>query len=278
MRERRTVVGVDGSVAAFRALDAAASEAERRATALEIVCCVNDLAEATPVLRSASDRVKERHPDLILRASAVVGDPVQVLAERSRGAALTVVGARASVGTGGLLPHAVGQRLAVRAHGPLLVARGREPSGPEHSGPRGVLLGVGGAEAAEAALFAFEEAEMRRTHVCVLHAWTDRQPVSGSPAGPVESGSARPAASAACLPGVAVAPLRATHPQLRVVTRSVRGTPWRALLAATAEAELVVIAVRHRRVRPERLRLGPVAQALLRHSHCPVAVVPVPRG
>ncbi|UWE10572.1 universal stress protein [Actinacidiphila bryophytorum] len=51
----------------------------------------------------------------------------------------------------------------------------------------------------------------------------------------------------------------------------------RALIAATAEADMVVVGTHPRQGRtgPE---LGPVAQALLRHAHCPVAIVPAPPG
>jgi nucleotide-binding universal stress UspA family protein len=85
----------------------------------------------------------------------------------------------------------------------------------------------------------------------------------------------RQARAEAALPGEVVAPLRRAYPLLPVETRSVRSTPCRALIAATADADLVVIAA-HRRRTWLGIQLGPVTGALLHHAYCPVAIVPVP--
>lgn len=227
MWARAVVVGMDGSVAAFRALDAAACEAERRGAVLEVVHCVADPDEAGPVLRAAAARLAERHPGLAVRQSAVVGDPVEVLAERSGAAELVVVGSRGAGGLGRLLTHSVSRRLAARTRGPLLVVRGT--TRPAAAGVRGgVLLGVAGDGDAEAALFAFEEAAL-----------------------------------CGCGPGLAVD------------ARSVRAGQCRALIEASGTSRLVVLAAHRRRGLPGR-ELGAVTAGLLRHSRCPVVIVPVP--
>lgn len=278
MNGRKVTVGMDGSVAAFRALDAAAREALLRGARLEIVHCVADRDEAAPVLRSAAARVRERHPDLAVTAAPVVGDPVDVLEERSRTAELTVVGSRGAGGLGGLLLHSVSRRLAARTLGPLLVVRGCgvHTSGPEASG--GVLLGVESDTDAEAALFAFEEACLRGSRLRVLHAWTYRQPANARAelAAPVRDEIEAQARRAAVVPGNAVAALRSVVPGLAVETAAVRATACHTLLEATRGTDLVVIAA-HRRPSRIGLQLGQVTDALLRHSHCPVAVIPVPR-
>jgi len=48
----------------------------------------------------------------------------------------------------------------------------------------------------------------------------------------------------------------------------VAGPAGKALVAASAEAQLVVVGAQGDRPTP----LGPVTQAVLRHSHCPVLV------
>jgi nucleotide-binding universal stress UspA family protein len=278
MREREVVVGMDGSVAAFRAMDAGALEAQRRTAVLEVVHCVADPDEAGPVLRAAAARLAERHPALAVRQSAVVGDPVDVLAERSRRAELTVVGTRGAGGLAGLLTHSVSRRLAARVHGPLLVVRGARPALPPGARGGGVLLGLESDDDTEAALFAFEEAALRGGRLTVLHAWSYRQVPQKSPGrypvGPVLDEIERRSAAATRVLGSVVAPLRESNPGLTVHTRSVRATPCRVLIEATGAADLLVLASHRRWARPGR-ELGTVIQALLRHSRCPVVIVPV---
>lgn len=284
MRRGEVVVGMDGSVAAFRALDAGALEAERRHAAVEVVCCVADGDEAGPVLRAAAARLGDRHPRLPVRQSAVVGDPVDVLGERSRTAELTVVGARQAGGLAARVLHPVGRRLAARVEGPLLVVRGGLPRGAlpavaGGAGEGGVLLGMESDADTEAALFAFEEAALRGGRLTVLHAWSYRQaPQQGPgryPVEPVQDGIERQSVAATEALRRVVPPLRESNPEPAVHARSVRATPCRALIEATGAADLLVLAVHRRHARPGR-ELGPVTEALLRHSRCPVVIVPVP--
>ncbi|MYS22034.1 universal stress protein [Streptomyces sp. SID4948] len=276
------VVGIDGSVTSFAALDAAAAEASLRTADLEVITCVTDLDEAGPVLRAAVARIAQRHPGLSVTTSAAVGDPAGVLVERGGDASLLVVGSRGIGGVAGLLLHSVSRRTAARSAAPLLVVRGADPR-CAHPGHRtgGVLLGVESDADADAALFAFEEAELRGSRLDVLHAWTYRQapatlPEHG-PAEPVRDVIERQARTVAGLPGGLVAPLRQSRPRLAVTSRSVRSTPCRALIEATADAAMVVVGAQLRRgwTGPE---LGPVTLALLRHAHCPVVVVPLAGG
>jgi nucleotide-binding universal stress UspA family protein len=229
MSAQRVVVGVDGSPLSFVALDAAAIESQRRTADLEVVTCVADLDEAGPILRVAASRVAERHPGLAVITTAVVGDPADALVERSRDAALTVVGSRDIGGIAGLMLHSVSHRVATRTDVPLLVVRGTNARRTtQHPGGGAVLLCLEDDDDAGAALFAFGEAELRHTH-------------------------------------------------LDIGTGSVRSTPCRALIAATRDAELVVIAA-HRQRNRLGVQLSPVARALLHHAYCPVAIVPVPEG
>lgn len=109
--------------------------------------------------------------------------------------------------------------------------------------------------------------------------WSYRPAFRGGPgprpAGLVQDGIARQPVAAAGVPGGVVAALPESGPGLAAHTRPVRVTPYRVLIEATANADLLVLASHPRRARHGR-GLGPVTEALLRHSRCPVAVVPVP--
>lgn len=231
MSPPRVIVGIDGSVTSFGALDVAAAEAQLRTAGLEVVTCVDDPDEAGPLLRAAAARVARRRPGTCVTTASAVGDPAGVLAERGGSAALTVVGSRDISGIARLLLPSVSRRLAARTAGPLLVVRGadRLPAARRHHAGALVLGLEGDADAdADAALFAFEEAELRGARLDVLPARTHRR-----------------------------TPLDV------------------ALIAATEEADMVVIGTHPWRGRtgPE---LDPAVIALLRHAHCPVAIVPAP--
>ncbi|MFH9824993.1 universal stress protein [Streptomyces bobili] len=75
------------------------------------------------------------------------------------------------------------------------------------------------------------------------------------------------------VPPFCLAAMRDLHPQVQVVTSTVRSAPVHALLEATRDAAVVVIGTRRTTGRPGP-HPGTVGHALLHHSHCPVAVVP----
>ncbi|MBQ0988207.1 universal stress protein [Streptomyces sp. F63] len=237
MTPRHVVVGVDGSPASLRALDMAAREAEHCGALLEIVHAVPALDQAGPVLESAVRRVMERHPGLPVTGTPVVGDPAKALVRRGRNAVLTVVGHRGHGGAAGLLLGSVSLRVAAGAHGPLLVVRGSRLPDERRPERRGVLLGADEATDAEAAVYAFREAERRGTALRIRQT---------GPTGPGRSRAGR----------------RRDHDRRR------------GLLWATGRADVVVVPA-HRRPGPFGPRLSPVVQTLLRRSHCPVVLVPV---
>ncbi|GGZ20394.1 universal stress protein [Streptomyces poonensis] len=274
MTIRHVVVGVDGSVAAVRALDRAAVEAVRRGTALRIVCAVADRDEAGPVLASAAARIHQRHPGLPVETAAVESGAVQALARESESAVLTVVGTRGFGGVSGLLAGSVSWRLAAQVHGPLLVARGDHPCDEG----REVLLGLESDADETAAAYAFREAARRGAPLRVLHSATHRHtrpelPSLVAATSPGQVRQARDDRAEEAVPRFGIARLREEYPAVEVDVRTVRTGPAHALLAGTREAGVVVIGARRRagRLGPP---LGPVAQVLFHHSHCPVVLVP----
>ncbi|MGV9457292.1 universal stress protein [Streptomyces sp. NPDC003635] len=274
MTTRHVTVGVDGSLADARALDRAAEEAERRCIALHIVYAVPDRDEAGPVLASAAHRIRARRPGLPVVASAVEANPAHALLREGRDADLTVVGTRGLGGVTGRLFGSVSLRLAAHTRSPLLVVRG-----DRHSGESGtVLLGIETDADAEAAAYAFAEAEARTARLSVVHAWTHRHLSPELPSlvpatSPGQREEARRARSEEAVPRFTLAGLQERYPHVGVETRTVRTAPAQALLTATREADIVVIAA-HRDPKRHGVHLGPVTHTLLHHSHCPVVIVP----
>jgi nucleotide-binding universal stress UspA family protein len=274
MTLRHVAVGVDGSLVAVRALDRAAAEAARRGTALRVVYAVADRDEAGPVLASAASRVHERHHGLPVETRAVEAGAVRALVRESESAVLTVVGTRGLGGVTGLLAGAVSQRLAAHTHGPLLVVRGDHPC----DNGRDVLLGLESNADADAAAYAFQEAERRGTRLHVLHSATHRHTTSALPSPVPATGPGRQRRSGndraeEAVARFGIARLREAHPDVDVDSLTVRTGPAHALLAATREAGVVIIGA-HRRAGRVGPQLGAVAHVLLHHSHCPVVLVP----
>jgi len=274
MTLQHVVVGMDGSLVAVRALDWAADEAVRRGAGLRVVYAVPDRDAAGPVLSAAASRASERHPGLPVVTAAAEDGTVRALLRESEHAVLTVVGTRGFGGLTGLLFGSVSLRLAAHVRGPLLVVRGDHPC----DDGRDVLLGLESDADADAAAYAFQEAERRGVRLRVLHSWPHRHVTPELPSlVPAESPGqqerlARPGRAEEAVPRFALTRLRERHPGVDVETRTVRTGAAGSLLEATREAAVVVIGA-HRHNGPGT-RLGPVAHTLLHRSHCPVVVVP----
>ncbi|MFH0520001.1 universal stress protein [Streptomyces sp. M41] len=250
MTLQHVAVGMDGSTVSVRALDQAADEAYRRGVRLRVVYAVADRDAAGPVLACAAARVRERCPALSVQTVAREGGAVETLTRASADATLTVVGTRGLGALTGLVCGAVTRRLVAQVRGPLLVVRGDRP----HDDRREVLLGVESDLDADAAVYAMEDAERRGARLRVLHSWAHRR--TAPPEAPSPLSATR------------IGGLRGRHPGVQVKGRTVRTAAAHALVEASRQAAVVVIAT-HRGRRP-----GPAAHALLHHAHCPVVVVP----
>ncbi|WP_372404529.1 universal stress protein [Streptomyces luteireticuli] len=292
----RVVVGFDGSDPALRALDQAAEEALRRDAALEVVCgwpwglrapgtgadprgkrqrpgemrgadegqMLYDAGRA--VTDAAVERIASRHPGLRTEPHLTTEPAARALLRAGRDAAVTVVGTRGHGGFAGLLLGSVGLRVAAHCSGPLLVVRGGT------AGTRGVVLvGLASEADTDAVRFGFQEARRRGAALRVLHAW--QYPAVPPGAGPWEDTGLQHTREAA-VPAFATAVLREEYPDVEVRTEAVYEGAGRALVEASAEADVVVLAA-HRPRHPLGLQLGPVTHAVLHHAHCPVTLIPV---
>lgn len=283
------VVGVDGSDASLTALDWAVDEAARHGCPLHLVHASRweRYERAVPsagldrpsgrvlgehLVASASERAGRRDPDLKVTADLVPEEPEDALLHAGNHAFALVTGARGRGELTSMLLGSVSLAVAARAHCPVIVVRG-DPAGLAGSHGR-ILLGAGEpGTGAEAARFAFREAEARGCSLDVVRAW--RRPAHDRADGPAsaEEPARRHEQRASALLDTLLRDVVADHPGVRVRQVTVEGPAHTVLVRRSAAADLVVVGARrgHGRL---GLQLGRVSHTLLHHAECPVAVVP----
>lgn len=282
MMNRPILVGYDGSASADAALAWAVAEGVRTATGVVLGYAFEWPTGAAPIipgpaawpdaasrrdaetmLRVAAAEAVEAHPGADVTTVVLDGPAAIRLREKSRDAALLVVGNRGHGGFADLLLGSTSVAVSAHAHCPVVVVRGE----PHPDGP--VVVGVDGSEASLQALrFAVDQATGRGVGLRVLRAWSPPAPRWRPPAfDPREIVAAERA-----LLDDEVAPWRDKHPELTITVEAVGDSPGRVLVDATRTAGLVVVGSRGRGGFTGLL-LGSVSQQLLHHSHSPVAVV-----
>jgi nucleotide-binding universal stress UspA family protein len=135
-----------------------------------------------------------------------------------------------------------------------------------------VVVGMDGSEDAAAMLqFGFGEACAREARLTALRIWANPRGdrIEGYHDWMMSVGPLN--AAAAALLAKQVAPWQLAYPDVLVTESTVHGQPGRALVLASGHADLIVIG--GSRVGPA-LILSPVAEALLHHAQCPVAIIP----
>jgi nucleotide-binding universal stress UspA family protein len=297
---RGVVVGLDASADAQLALDWAAAEAALRDIPLRLVHAASlapfqvarvdrdTVAQAAAkaaeeLLGRAESRVREQYGTLRVETKVLSEEAVPGLIRVSEHADLLVVGSRGLNQFTSVLIGSVSQALVAHAPCPVVVFRA-DPR-PADGGPRSggaaeatagadaVVVGVGYGKTHAPVAFAFAEAARRAVPVVAIRGWEYPPDYFGGYAMLAPDDAEQRNQEEAAELVQALAKARAAHPQVRVRQEVGLGNPATALVDASARACLVVLGVdRHRR--HLALPVGAVAQRVLHHSHCPVAVVP----
>ncbi|MER5784678.1 universal stress protein [Streptomyces mobaraensis] len=282
------VVGVDGSAGSLRALDWAVDEAARHDARLHVLYASlweryegrlppsdgpseETRAEET-VAPAAARHARERDPSVRVHAETVPEEAVNALVEASRHAAAVITGPSGRGTFTGVLLGSVSLSVAARAHCPVITVRGSEDG---LRGARGrVLVGVGDSEEAPAAVrFAFREAAARGCEVYAVRSWRlpARQSVLHYPLPSDETLDHEERAGRELHEALRAA--EAEYPGVTVRAVTVEGPAHRVLVAASDEADLLVVGA-VRRHHGGGLQLGRVSHTALHRADCPVAVVP----
>lgn len=267
------VAGYDGSPSSAQAVRWAAREARDRGTTLTVCLAWTPDHMTLPTESALCDLSRQHGKEILARglpyaesvlgpgrvASALVcGSAAHVLCERSKTADMVVLGSGGHGELPGLLLGSVSWQVAGHACGRVVVVRGERQPANRPPGP--VVAGVDASPASLAATaFAFEEAGLRGVPLVAVCALTDAAGRLGEKH-QVEEDFGR-----------LMAEQEREHPDVIVARQVAPGTPRAALLAAAADAQMIVVGARGRGGFAG-MALGSVAQAVLHHAPCTVTV------
>ncbi|MFE1755666.1 universal stress protein [Streptomyces anandii] len=296
---RTVAVGLDGSPESRAAAEWAAREAKLLGVPVKLVHVWEPVPEPmaqAPLLgaethqhwtervpREAAQGLRLRHPGVEVMTEQLPGHAGELLTKVAKESGLLVLGSRALGGVGGFMVGSIGLSVVAHAESPVVLVRAGEQAADEHeSDPAGVpstatafrpvVLGLDTAAPDDALIeFAFEAARRRGTSLRAVHAWYP--PTYYAYAMPLDAElHASLAAGEATALADALRPWRQKYPDVEVVEDSRCGNAVDVLVAASAEASLVVVGRRVRR-NPFGTHIGHVVHAVLHHGAAPVAVV-----
>ena len=218
-----------------------------------------DLRDAGQVTIDAAPHfIEQEAPDIQVDYVLTMVSPAETLKLEADQASLLVLGSDTHAWPDRLLGGTVSSDLALHAACPVVVV-------PERAYPTplsgGVVVAVDGETSADGPLqFAFEQADAEGAVLHVLHA---RQPAET-----IEDTQSIRTNVAELLAGWS-----GEFPDVRLVVDFPLDHANEACVRATEHSELVVIGRSHSHALPFALA-RPLAAEVLRHAHCPVAVVP----
>ncbi|GAA2768113.1 universal stress protein [Streptomyces paradoxus] len=294
MSTQPVVAAVDGSDDSLRALEWAVDAARRRAAPLrvahvrqyahwaqpEVLAAGLAHPQDDPVLDQVRTRLEGRADQPDTEYVGMEGAAGAVLPELGATAQLLVLGSRGRGGFASLLLGSNSMAAARDAECPVVVVPrpGREVHGEAPGGPGSrVVVGLKVDGPDEATLeFAFAEAARRgaRLQAVAAYPWP-AQPwmMPGELPPPIVDQDVIEDETRVLADGF-LAPYRERHPDVPVQLIPAAGDAAGHLVAASRDADLVVVG-RHRRrlLSPVRM-MGSVTHAVLLHAASPVAVVP----
>ena len=275
------IVGTDGSPASHEAVSWAADEALRHGRALRIVHVqepwtlgLPDIpppmadearsVESREILDEAAALAARGRPVLEIETENIQGETVRALRVVAEQGSELVLGSRGRGRFAELLLGSTTLRVAGRAARPVVVVRG-EPAQRRDE----IVVGVAFDHEPRGPLtYAFEAARRRGARLRAVHAW-DVTPTFALQARQDPS-FIEPVERLIEL----LKPWQARYPDVKVAEEVVNDHPAAALTDASAGADLLVTGT-HGRGAIGSLALGSVGHAVLHHSRCPVAIVPV---
>ena len=283
MSARKIIVGYDRSADARAAAAWALDEASRTGALVEFFYAyqwptwapaasmvpgpaVYPDGEADRAIRGALDeaviQARHTHPEVRTEISIVHTNASLTLVDRSREAALIVLGSQGHSGVAGLLG-SISIAVSAHAHCPVIIVKKRPDPDAR------IVAGLDDSPAAETVLaFATEQAVARGVPLTVIRAfppvtglWEDPSMVTRT----ITDEERRPLDEL-------VATWQAKYPDLTVTAEAVIDHPAAALTRARKGAQLAVVGSRGRGALRGML-LGSVSQNLLHRSECTIAVV-----
>ncbi|MEU9991099.1 universal stress protein [Streptomyces sp. NPDC048045] len=305
MSSAPVIAAVDGSEDSRRALEWALDAARRRAAELRVVHVRQYAAwgqadvlvagppdaGGDPVLDEVRALLRDRPDAPAVEYVAMEGVPGAVLPELGTDSQLLVLGSRGRGGFASLLLGSNGMAAARDAACPVVVvprpgrdgstsravrAVGEHGGGPDEPGPR-VVVGVHADSPDDATLdFAFTEAALRGARVRAIAAYpwpVQTWSAPGQPVPPPIDEDAVRNETRSLAEGF-LAPHRKRHPDVRADVEALPGDAAGHLVAASKDADLVVVGRHRRRLLAPAPMMGSVTQAVLLHAASPVAVVP----
>jgi nucleotide-binding universal stress UspA family protein len=213
------------------------------------------------------EAVARARPEVSVTGTVVDGPVVPTLRRLSERARLVVLGERGLGGFTGLLAGSVAVGVATNAVCPVVVARGTAaPTDP-------IVVGLDDAADADHALgFAFDQAAARGVELAVVRAWQPPPLPWRNDIRPLAYDVDELEAAERWLAREALPAWQRKYPDVVARIRLMPGSAAHALVAASADAQLVVVGSRGQGGF-HGLLLGSVARQVIHHAHCPVAVV-----
>ncbi len=277
------LVGVDGSRASSAAIRFGVHEAHRLGAPLRLVHVVAEFVPMAPlypllpcdledtgraILAAAAAEARALPFKVRLSTSLIDGPRIAALVQVARDGRLIALGHERHPTVDRLLTGATVTGVAAAAACPVVAL---PPDWAATEERHCVLVGVKSTtESSQLLRRAFETAAERKAKLLIVHTWELPGAYDDLIAGRVDvaewEGRARQAIERA------TASFQEAYPEVPVEVRVVHGQAAHALRGASEEADIVLLA---RRARTFPIgHLGGTARALLRHSSCPVAVVP----
>ncbi|MFE1313739.1 universal stress protein [Streptomyces sp. NPDC058755] len=294
MSSAPVIAAVDGSEDSRRALEWAVDAAHRRAAPLRVVHVRQYAAwgqadvlvagppdtQGDPVLDEVRALLRDRADAQTVEYVALEGVPGAVLPELGVDAQLLVLGSRGRGGFASLLLGSNSLACARDAECPVVVVprpdREVHGEGPAEPGPR-VVVGLHVDSPDDDSLgLAFAEAALRgaRVEVIAAYPWPVQTWSAPGQLVPPPIDQAAVEHETRTLAEGFLAPHRERHPDVRADVAALPGDAAGHLVAASKDADLVVVGRHRRRLLAPARMMGSVTQAVLLHAASPIAVVP----